>query len=152
MLKVGTFVLLSNTTCKPFFNVASSARGSFTFKTSWFTGALPLMTAPFVVCCCCGAPPCANASDETSATNISAATIVLFFMILIADNSLLAGSRFGFHGRGDHHRAVGVEQILVGYALHVFFRHSSNLVEPRIDQVWIVVVDRVLTNRDRANE
>jgi hypothetical protein len=86
MLKVGTFELVSRITRRPFGNEASSARGSFTFRTFLLTGALPLMTAPLV----CPAGPgwgaaWPYASDETSATSISATMkLLIFFVILIS--------------------------------------------------------------------
>src|SRR5689334_19133333 len=87
MLKVGTLLLLSRTTRRPLGNVASSARGSLTFRTFLLTGALPLISAPFAVCpagpdCTDG---CAKASDEPSATSASATkSLLILFVILIA--------------------------------------------------------------------
>src|SRR5215217_9230827 len=126
MLMVGTLWAGSSTTRSPFFNVASSARGSFTFRTSLLTGALPLMTAPFVVCCpgpVC-VPPWAKANDDTSTIRISATIMLLLvFIILIAVTPLLsrcAGGGLCLRLRhGDYNGAVGINQILVGNTLHV---------------------------------
>src|SRR6185369_11742237 len=157
MLKVGTLSDRSRMTCNPFFSVASSARGSLTFNTSLLTGALPLITAPFVlggpwICL----PPWARASDDTSASRISAATtLFLFFMILIGITPLLSG-RAGWGGLGfwhsDYDRAVRVDQILVRNALHIFFRDGGDFIQSRVNQARIVVVDGVLAQRDRTRQ
>src|SRR5678816_3378556 len=144
-------------TCNPFFSVASSARGSFTLRTSLLTGALPLTTAPFVVCCpgpVC-APPWPNAIDDTSTIRISAKiTLCLVFIILIALTPLLsrcAGCGFRLRLRhGDYNGAIRVNQILFGDALHIFLRDCGDFVESLVNQVRIVVVNRVLANRDRS--
>ncbi len=77
-------------------------------------------------------------------------------MILIAITPLLsrrAGCALGLRLRhGDYNRAVSVDQILVGDALHVFFRHRGNFVESSINQTRLVVVDRVLAQRDARDE
>src|ERR1044071_5266274 len=142
--------------CNPFFSVASCARGSFTFKTSLLTGALPLMTAPLVVCCCCiDAPPCAKASDDTSAiSSIATITLLLLFMILIRITPLLsrcAGCRLGLR-HGDYNGAIRVEQVLVRNTLHIFLGDRGDFVQSSINQVWIVVVGRVLPDRDRSKK
>src|SRR5215216_69175 len=158
MLKVGTLWAGSRTTCSPFFNVASSARGSFTFRTSLLTGALPLMAAPFVVCWCCGtcAPPWANAKDDTSAISMSERIKLVLFMILIAITPLLsrrAGCGLGRRLRhGDYNGSVCVEQILVRYTLHILFSDRFDFGETIIDQARIVVVDRVLPEQNRSEE
>src|ERR1044072_4558003 len=137
-------------TCKPFFRVASSARGSFTFRISLLTGALPLMTAPFVVCCpgpVC-APPWPNAIDDASPIRISATIMLLLvFIILIAVTPLLSrcagcGLRLRFR-HGDYNGTIGVDQILFGNTLHVFLGDRLDFVESLVDQVRIVVVNRV---------
>src|SRR5215213_1024603 len=157
MLKVGTLCDGSRMTCNPFFNVASSARGSFTFRTSLLTGALPLTTAPFVVCCPgpVGVPPCAKAKADTTMIRISATiTLLLVFIILIAVTPLLsrcAGCGLRLRLRhGDYNGAVGVDQILFGNTLHVFLGDCGDFTESLVDQVWIVVVNRVLADRDRS--
>src|SRR5829696_8714019 len=136
MLKVGTLSDGSRTTCNPFFSVASSARGSFTFRTSLLTGALPLITAPFVVCCpgpLCGTP-WPKAKDDTSTIRIRATIMLLLvFIILIAVTPLLsccAGCGLGLRLRhSDYNGAIGVEQILVRDTLHIFFSDRGDFVE-----------------------
>src|ERR1044072_7900192 len=142
--------------CKPFFSVASSARGSFTLRTSLLTGALPLMTAPFVVGCpdpVC-VPPWPNAMDDTSTIRISATILLLVFIILIALTPLLsrcAGCGLRLRLRhGDYNGAIGVDQILLGNTLHVFLGDCFDFVESLVNQVRIVVVNRVLADRDRS--
>src|SRR4029078_6958806 len=142
MLNVGTLCAGSRTTCNPFFSVASSARGSFTFRTSLLTGALPLTTAPFVVCCpgpVCG-PPWPNAKDDTSTIRISATiTLLLVFIILIALTPLLSCVPAGGPGRRlrhrDYNRAIRVNQVLVRDTLHVFLGDRGDFVESLVDQV-----------------
>src|ERR1044071_8460556 len=80
MVKVGTLWAGSSTTRSPFFSVASSARGSFTFRTSLLTGALPLTTAPFMVRGGGGVGP--KPKDDTSPSSTSG-RIALFLMFMI---------------------------------------------------------------------
>src|SRR5215203_4358642 len=141
MLKVGTLLAGSSTTLKPFFSVASSARGSFTFKISLLTGALPLTTAPFVLGAPCppGAPPWPTAKDDTNTTSSSAAMmLLLYFMILIAMTPLLsrrAGCGLGLRLRHcDYNRAARVDKIFVSDALHVFLCDCGNFIETAINQ------------------
>src|ERR1044072_5060418 len=157
MLKVGTLCAGSRMTCNPFFSVASSARGSFTFRTSLLTGALPLTTAPFVVCCpgpVC-VPPWPNTMDDTSPIRISTKiTLLLVFIILIALTPFLsrcAGCGLRLRLRhGDYNGAIGVDQILLGNTLHVFLGDCFDFVASLGNQVRIVVVNRVLADRDRS--